>query len=166
MEAFVDRKYGHRGYRDAEKQEKHEKKDRHDRKPPQGGPRGATDHLGPRTPRMVGTVTRARCSNCGAVLVAGFDPNGQCPKCNAELHCCKQCRFFDSGAQFECTQIIPARISPKDAKNECNLYEFRMTVEKDTAPTSYAQPSQVPTEASSPGRPLDARQAFENLFKK
>ena len=33
----MDRKYGHRGYRDAEKQEKHEKRDR-DRKPPQGGP--------------------------------------------------------------------------------------------------------------------------------
>jgi phage FluMu protein Com len=151
----VDRKYGHRGYREAEKQERHEKKDR-ERKPPQGGPRGATDHLGPRTPRMVGTVTRARCSNCGAVLVAGFDPNGKCPKC----------RFFDTGAKFECTQPIPARISPKDAKNDCTFYEFRTTVEKDTAPTSYMQPTQTPAEAPSPARPLDARQAFENLFKK
>ena len=52
----MDRKYGHRGYRDAERQDKHEKRDNQDRKPPQGGPRGATDHLGPRTPRMVGTV--------------------------------------------------------------------------------------------------------------
>jgi hypothetical protein len=91
----VDRKYGHRGYRDAEKQDKKDKS--HDRKPPSGGPRGA-DQFGPRTPRMVGTVTRARCSNCGAVLTPGFDPNGTCPKCQAELHCCKQCRFFDSGA--------------------------------------------------------------------
>jgi len=70
----VDRKYSHRGYRDAEKQDK--KEHRHDKKPPQGGPRGQNDHLGPRTPRMVGTVTRARCSNCGAVLTPGFDPNG------------------------------------------------------------------------------------------
>jgi hypothetical protein len=153
----VDRKYGHRGYREAEKQERHEKKDR-ERRPPQGGPRGATDHLGP--------VTRARCSNCGAVLVAGFDPNGKCPKCNFELHSCKQCRFFDTGAKFECTQPIPARISPKDTKNDCTFYEFRTTVEKDTAPTSYMQPTQTPTEAPSPARPLDARQAFENLFKK
>ena len=161
----MDRKYGHRGYRDAEKQEKHEKRDR-ERKPPQGGPRAVADHLGQRTPRMVGTVTRARCSNCGAVLVAGFDPNGKCPKCNFELHCCKQCRFFDTGAQFECTQPIPARVSPKDGKNSCTFYEFRTTVEKDTAPTSYMQPAQVPTEAPSNGRPMDARQAFENLFKK
>jgi predicted RNA-binding Zn-ribbon protein involved in translation (DUF1610 family) len=162
----VDRKYGHRGYRDAERQDKHEKREKQDRKPPQGGPRGATDHLGPRTPRMVGTVTRARCSNCGAVLVAGFDAKGKCPKCGFELHCCKQCRFFDSGAQFECTQPIPARITPKDAKNDCTFYEFRTTVEKDTAPTSYMQPAQVPVEAPAPPRPMDARQAFENLFKK
>jgi len=162
-EAYVDRKYGHRGYRDAEKQDK--KEHRQDRKPPQGGPRGQNDHLGPRTPRMVGTVTRARCSNCGAVLTPGFDPNGQCPKCNFQLHCCKQCRFFDSGAQFECTQPVPERISPKDAKNSCTFYEFRMTVEKDTAPTSYSQPTQTPPEVS-PSRPIDARQAFDNLFKK
>jgi hypothetical protein len=115
---------------------------------------------------MVGTVTRARCANCGAVLVAGFDVKGQCPKCNFELHCCKQCRFFDSGAQFECTQPIPARVTPKDAKNNCPFYEFRTTVEKDTAPTSYMQATQTPVEAPNPGRPLDARQAFENLFKK
>jgi hypothetical protein len=39
-------------------------------------------------------------------------------------------------------------------------------VEKDTAPTSYMQAAQAPPEAPSPSRPLDARQAFENLFKK
>lgn len=160
----MDRKYGHRGYRDSEK---HEKKDRQrERKPPVGGPKGAADHLGPRTPRMVGIVTRARCSNCGAVLAPGFDPNGKCPKCQFELHCCKQCRFFDTAAQFECTQPVPERISPKDAKNNCQFYEFRMTVEKDTAPTSYVQPGANGARPAPPGRVNDARQAFEDLFKK
>lgn len=161
----MDRKYGHRGYRDAEKSDKKDKP--RERKPPSGGPRGM-DQFGPRTPRMVGTVTRSRCSNCGAVLTPGFDPNGTCPKCNFELHCCKQCRFFDTGAKFECTQPIPERISPKDVKNDCKFYEFRMTVEKDTAPTSYAQPSASNGAASAPppSRPNDARQAFEDLFKK
>jgi len=115
---------------------------------------------------MVGTVTRARCANCGAVLTPGFDPNGTCPKCQFELHCCKQCRFFDSGAQFECTQPIQERISPKDAKNACTFYEFRMTIEKDTAPTSYTQPA-APGSAPPPGPPrhTDARQAFETSSK-
>ena len=42
-----------------------------------------------------------------------------------------------------------------------------MTVEKDTAPTTYVQPgaTNVPA-APPPGRPNDARQAFEDLFKK
>ena len=42
------------------------------------------------------------------------------------------------------------------------------TIEKDTAPTSYQQPAQIAAAAPEPvpGRPLDARQAFENLFKK
>ena len=159
----MDRKYSHRGYRDAEKSDKKERGT--DRKPSSGGPRGA-DQFGPRTPRMVGTVTRGRCSNCGAVLAPGFDPNGTCPKCQFELHSCKQCRFFDSAAQFECTQPIPDRITPKDAKNECKFYEFRMTIEKDTAPTSYAQPSATSTALPAAARPTDARQAFENLFKK
>jgi len=160
----VDRKYSHRGYRDNEKEDR---KARPEKRPPAGGPRGQNDHLGPRTPRMVGTVTRARCSNCGAVLAPGFDPNGTCPKCNAELHSCKQCRYFDSGAKFECMQPVPDRITPKDGKNACKFYEFRMTVEKDTAPTSYQQPAQAAAAPEvSPSRPLDARQAFENLFKK
>ncbi|HXM97942.1 MAG TPA: hypothetical protein VN982_05650 [Candidatus Dormibacteraeota bacterium] len=162
----MDRKYSHRGYRDAEKDEKKDKRNKfQERKPPQGGPRGA-DQFGPRTPRMVGTVTRGRCSNCGTVLAPGFDPNGKCAKCSFELHSCKQCRFFDTGAQFECTQLIPERITPKDARNECKLYEFRMTIEKDTAPTSYAQQQPPPSTTFSAARPSDARQAFDDLFKK
>ena len=155
----MDRKYSHRGYRDAEKQDKGKKSER---KPEQPRP-PRQEQFGPRTPRMVGTVTRGRCANCGAVLQPGFDPNGQCPRCQFELHSCKQCRFFDSGAQFECTQPIPERLSPKDAKNNCTFYEFRMTVEKDTAPTAY---SQTPATVISPSRPNDARRAFEDLFKK
>jgi len=159
----VDRKYGHRGYRDAEKQDKKDKS--HDRKPPAGGPRGA-DQFGPAPPHGR-TVTRARCANCGAVLTPGFDANGTCPKCQFELHCCKQCRFFDSGAQFECTQPIPERISPKDAKNACTFYEFRMTIEKDTAPNLLHSAVRRWLHAPFwPPRHTDARQAFENLFKK
>lgn len=157
----MDRKYSHRGYRDAEKEDKAKKSER---KPEQARP-PRQEQFGPRTPRMVGTVTRGRCANCGAVLQPGFDPNGQCPRCQFELHSCKQCRFFDSGAQFECMQPVTERISPKDAKNSCTFYEFRMTVEKDTAPTAYSQTPPAAA-APSPSRPHDARKAFEDLFKK
>ena len=141
-----------------------DKPQKKERRPPEGHPR--QDQIGPRTPRMVGTITRARCSNCGAVLQPGFDPKGKCPKCAFELHACKQCAYFDTAARFECMKPVPERIAKKDQRNDCTFYEFRMTIEKDTAPTSYSQPSTATSPPPSPSRPTDARQAFENLFKK
>jgi len=158
----MERKYKQRGYRDGDSEDK--KRNRADRPSEQQRPKH--DLMGPRTPRMVGTVMRARCSNCGAVLAPGFDPNGQCPRCQAEMHCCKQCVHFDTGRQFECTQPVPERIAKKDAKNSCTFFEFRMTVEKDTSPVTYAAAKTAAPAAVSSSRPTDARQAFENLFKK
>ncbi len=157
----MERKYRHRGYEDRDRDRDGRDKN-HDRRPPEA-PRPKQDLLGPRTPRMVGTVMRARCSNCGAVLAPGFDPTGKCPRCQSELHCCKQCVHFDTGRQFECTQPIPERIAKKDAKNECTFFEMRMNVEKDTSPVTYASNAAV---TASPARPNDARKAFEDLFKK
>ncbi len=150
-----DRKYRQRGYQDSGKPEKRER-------PPEGRP-PKQEQMGPRTPRMVGRVTRARCSNCGTVLAPGFDVNGKCPKCAADLHSCKQCVHFDTGAQFECTQPVPERITKKDAGNSCTFFEFRFTVEKDTSPVNQPAAGVAPENVS---RPTDARQAFENLFKK
>ena len=153
----MDRKYKQRGYQDSGQPQKREKR------APEGHPR--QEQIGPRTPRMVGTITRARCSNCGAVLQPGFDPKGKCPRCAFELHCCKQCAYFDTAARFECMKPIPERIQRKDQRNECTFYEFRTTIEKDTAPSAPpAGPSASPERVSS--RPMDARQAFDNLFKK
>ncbi|HWG59836.1 MAG TPA: hypothetical protein VN661_12385 [Candidatus Acidoferrales bacterium] len=154
----MERKYKQKGYRDRDPENK--KRERTER-PPE--PRLKHDLLGPRTPRMVGTVTRARCSSCGTALMTGFDPNGQCPRCHAELHCCKHCVHFDTGKQFECTQPISERITKKDAKNSCTFFQFRTTIEKDTSPVAYAPSAPAPVSAA---RPHDARQAFEDLFKK
>ncbi len=153
----MERKYKHRGYMSNDREESPK-----DRRPPEPRP-ARQERLGPKTPRMVGTVLRARCANCGAVLLAGFDPTGQCPRCQAELHSCKQCVHFDTGARFECTQPIPDRIGNKNARNDCTFFEFRMTVEKDTSPVT-TQSAPVPTNGGA--RPTDARKAFEDLFKK
>jgi hypothetical protein len=139
-----------------------EKPQKKEKRPAEGHPR--QEQIGPRTPRMVGTITRARCSNCGTVLQQGFDPKGKCPKCGFEFHSCKQCAYFDTAARFECMQPISERIPRKDQKNDCRLYEFRTTIEKDTAPSA---PQAGPTvSAEHVSRPRDARQAFEDLFKK
>jgi hypothetical protein len=56
---------------------------------------------------------------------------------------------FDTGAPLECLQTIPARISPKDARNACTFFEPRTTVERETKSAA----------------PTSARTAFDDLFK-
>jgi predicted RNA-binding Zn-ribbon protein involved in translation (DUF1610 family) len=107
--------------------------------------------FGPRPVNMPGTRAVSRCAQCGTVLAAATE--AKCPKCGFELHSCKQCMYFDPGSRFECMQPIKERVSRKDARNECPSYEIRVTREKETS-----TPSSL--------RPTDARQAFENLFKK
>jgi hypothetical protein len=50
-------------------------------------------------------------------------------------------------------QPVAVRIPKKDVRNDCELYDIRVTREKETS-----------TPATL--RPNDARAAFENLFKK
>jgi hypothetical protein len=136
-----------------------------EKRAPEGRPR--QEQIGPRTPRMVGSITRARCANCGAVLPAGVDPKSSCPRCGLELHSCKQCVHFDTGRQFECTEPITEYIAKKDARNDCPAYAFRMTIEKDIAPTaSIVAPPPSAAPSSTSYRPNNARKAFEDLFKK
>jgi hypothetical protein len=104
------------------------------------------------TPAMPQTRSVARCADCGALLLPLTDPHGQCPKCRAELHACRQCTHFDSSRRFECTQSLPERIANKSARNECTFFSMQVALERD---------------ASSGGmRPDDARRAIDNLFKK
>jgi len=147
-------KYRQPGYQDNDREQPHREAPR--KAPPErksGPPRW--DHaLGPKPVNLPGTRAVSRCAQCGTVLQgAASSGEGQCPKCGFELHSCKQCTYFDPGSRFECMKPVKERIAKKDARNLCELYEIRVTREKETS-----------TPASA--RPNDARAAFENLFKK
>lgn len=141
-----DRKYRQRGYQDSGRGDERQKESA-------GAPPPKKDTFGPRAIQMPGTHAVSRCAQCGALLQNLAEPPGQCPKCGFELHSCRQCTYFDTSSRFECTQPIPERIARKDARNECTFYAMRVRVEKETSTPSAA-------------RPENARQAFENLFKK
>jgi predicted RNA-binding Zn-ribbon protein involved in translation (DUF1610 family) len=143
-----DRKYRQRGYQDSGQENRQRKE-----APETPGKPVKKDTFGPRAIQMPGTRTVSRCSQCGTLLQSLSEPVGQCPKCGFELHSCKQCSYFDTSSRFECTQPIPERIPRKDQLNNCAFYSIRVMVEKETS-----TPKAL--------RPNDARQAFENLFKK
>lgn len=135
----MERKYRQRGYQDSGGD-----------RPEKGPAPKKPETYGPRTPAMPSRRSVLRCAQCAALLPTGIDPQGKCPRCGFELHSCKQCAYFDTSSRFECTRPIPQRILRKELKNACTFYAPRMTVERET----------------SSSRPQDARQAFEDLFKK
>jgi hypothetical protein len=101
---------------------------------------------------MLGQRTVSRCAECGTWLPAGIDALGSCPQCGTPLHACKQCTHFDPVRRFECAQPVAERIVEKTARNECEAFSLRVTVERDATPGSQ--------------RPDEARRAFDGLFRK
>jgi hypothetical protein len=157
-----DRKYRQRGYQDDDRER--------ERRPPSGeGPPGRRPERAPgapagarrissegaKNPNMPGFREVARCARCGSLVDAQILSRSKCAKCSQHLHSCAQCVHFDPAARFECTQTIAARISPKDAANDCQFFTPRTTWERETSSAS----SNTPTE------PSGARKAFDDLFK-
>jgi hypothetical protein len=124
-----DRKYGQRGYQE---NDRFNGNGRRDDKPRPQGPRPPLDVTGPRLPRMVQSVAAPRCWNCSTMLLSGMDFKGKCPKCNSDLHCCKQCSYFEPSTRFQCIKPIPERVNKKDIANECTFFKSRVTVARDT----------------------------------
>jgi len=97
-----------------------------------------------------------QCKKCGN-KVPGFDKVASqtaCPKCGSALHACAQCRHFDPGVRWECTQNakIPARVTVKTAPNDCPVFEPLASFDL--------------TGTKAADSPADARRAFDALFKK
>ena len=90
-----------------------------------------------------------RCSRCGNVETLEVASLSKCGKCGVDLHACIHCESFDPGARFECRQVIPVRMSPKDTANSCTVFAPRRTVERETGSTA----------------PTSSRKAFDDLFK-
>jgi hypothetical protein len=158
-----DRKYRQPGYMNSDR----EPRGRGDDRLRPSGPRPPIDVTGPRLPRLVQAVTASRCYSCSTTLSPDIDFSGTCPKCNADLHCCKQCSHFEPSTRFQCLKPIPVRIPLKDKANDCTLFSPRVTVARD-APAGM-QPTnrdRLPPPQDSPRNQSDARNAFDRLFKK
>jgi len=155
-----DRKYRQRGYQDSTRE----------RPPAQSGPKAPQKPAGDgrietradkaerkalegRAPNVPGFHEVMRCARCGNVFTDAIAADTRCKRCGSDLRSCAQCESFDTGQRFECTQIIVLRVSPKDARNTCELFSPRVTVERETH-------SQV-----QPQGPSGARKAFDDLFK-
>lgn len=73
-----------------------------------------------------------------------------CAQCDADLHCCFNCRHYNPGAHNQCKESQAEWVKEKDRANYCDYFEPRRGTPGG--------------EGSS--RTQDARARFEDLFKK
>jgi hypothetical protein len=144
-----DRKYRQRGYQD---EPSDRPKNPPGPKPPlePGAPAGARriSQDGPKNVNMPGYREVFRCAQCGYVVSSGVGYDSKCLRCGTDLHACAQCVSFDPGSRFECMLPVPVRMTPKNARNACESFAPRTTVERETT---------TPKVDSS-------RKAFDDLF--
>jgi len=74
-----------------------------------------------------------------------------CPHCNHDLHCCRQCEFYDLHAYNDCREVSAERIVEKERSNFCDYYLPRGTENKQKGNLNRSQ---------------EAKEALEALFKK
>ena len=68
------------------------------------------------------------CHKCSKAL--SVSSNGQvgrsetCQYCNADMHCCLNCRHFDGSAYNQCREPQAERVLDKDRSNFCDYFHF------------------------------------------
>ena len=69
-----------------------------------------------------------KCHDCGTVihLAPGTPPARRdvCEKCNADLHCCRNCKFYAESAYNYCREPQAERVLDKANSNFCDYFVF------------------------------------------
>jgi hypothetical protein len=66
------------------------------------------------------------CYGCGAqVRIEGtVGRRTTCPECDADLHCCMDCRHYDETAPHFCREPHAEHVLEKVASNACELFQL------------------------------------------
>lgn len=75
----------------------------------------------------------------------------RCPHCNADLHVCLNCLFYDPSAYNECHEPVADRVVDKDRSNFCDFFKLQ----KDPGVRQQAV-----------DKAAEARRKLEELFQK
>jgi len=118
-------------------------------------PRGPRDESAPRGRIETRFRRTIRCAECGSMVqfMDELKLTETCKHCNADLHTCRNCKFFDPGAPNQCMRPVPARIESKNTRNMCTLFSPKVIVEKAVEEKQESSTSD------------NARKAFDDLFK-
>ena len=95
------------------------------------------------------------CWKCGASIQV---PTGNrvltrdtCPKCDSDLHACRNCQFYDPGKHNQCAETQAEWVRDKEAANYCDYFQPN--------PTLFARNNRGTAKAA------EAKKKFDSLFK-
>lgn len=67
------------------------------------------------------------CWKCGTPLPADtplpLSRRSKCGHCNADLHVCRLCRFYDTSKNNQCSEPMAERVVNKERANFCDYFE-------------------------------------------
>lgn len=73
---------------------------------------------------------QAQCWNCGESLDVKLDPlarEERCKFCNAQLHACRMCEFYDGSRLNSCLEPVAEIVSDKTKANFCGYFKINMS---------------------------------------
>jgi hypothetical protein len=123
------------------------------------------------------------CWKCGAAIGDLPMPLGRtavCTTCNADLHVCRLCEFYDTSVSNSCREPIADHVKEKERANFCDYFQPKANayVAPDQSKTAKARAqldalfgetsatASEDTESQPPSAEDSARQELEKLFKK
>lgn len=74
-----------------------------------------------------------------------------CPKCDSDLHCCRNCQLYDPGKHNQCSETQADWVRDKEAANYCDYFQ--------------PNPARRASAHTSGSKADDARNKFDSLFK-
>ncbi len=64
------------------------------------------------------------CFQCGGEIPGDqrITREQECPGCSQDLHCCRQCRFYDPRLSSQCSEPHAEPVLDKERANFCDFY--------------------------------------------
>ncbi len=97
-----------------------------------------------------------QCHYCRTTLSLEVqNKNRLCPSCGSDLHCCRNCTFFDENLTSKCKEPESPWIRDRGVQNSCTFFEFSLA----TPETKSTQVPEITSESEK------AKEAFRALFR-
>lgn len=91
-----------------------------------------------------------KCKNNIELEIVGR--TSECPVCHADLHSCRNCKFYSQGSHFDCRENVDENIMDKEKANFCDSFMVRREF-SGSSDNDFAEKKKA-----------DAKNAFDALF--